>query len=72
VIGVVAFAPSIMLFGYALKMGSSYLAMVRVWAVGVYAANALVGLLAFGDDFSYRTGLGLITGLATVVLLKPT
>lgn len=72
VIGVVAFAPSIVLFGYAMKAGPSYIATVGVWAVGIYAANAVVGVLAFGDAFSARTALGIAAACVTVVLLKPT
>jgi multidrug transporter EmrE-like cation transporter len=71
VLGAVAFAPSIIAFGYAMKIGPSYIATVGVWAVGVYAANAVVGVLAFGDRFSLRTVAGLIAAGATVVLLKP-
>jgi multidrug transporter EmrE-like cation transporter len=51
VIGVVAFAPSIMIFGYAMKIGPSYIGTVGIWTVGVYAANAVVGVIAFGDPF---------------------
>jgi multidrug transporter EmrE-like cation transporter len=71
VAGVVAFAPSIVLFGYALKSGPSYFATVGLWAVGVCAINALVGLAAFGDSFSVRTALGIVCGCLTVALLKP-
>jgi hypothetical protein len=44
VLGVVAFAPSIVAFGYGLKLGPSYVATVGVWAVGVFTANALLGV----------------------------
>src|SRR4051794_25638109 len=71
VLGVAAFAPSIIAFGYAIKIGPSYVATVGIWAVGVYAANAVVGVLAFGDSFSWRTVLGVSAACATVVLLKP-
>jgi multidrug transporter EmrE-like cation transporter len=71
VLGVVAFAPSIMTFGYAIKSGPSYIATVGIWAVGVYAANAIVGVTAFGDSFSWRTVLGVGAACATVLLLKP-
>ena len=71
-LGVVVFGPSIIIFGYAMKIGPSYIATVGVWAVGIYAANALVGVLAFGDTFSWRTAAGLITACVTVILLKPT
>jgi len=69
-LGVAVFAPSIMLFGYAMKVGPSYIATVGVWAVGVYAANTLVGVWAFGDSFGYGTALGILTACITVVLLK--
>jgi hypothetical protein len=72
VAGVVAFAPSIVAFGYGIRLGPSYIATVGLWAVGVYAANAAVGVLAFGDPFGMRTALGLIAACAAVVLLKPT
>jgi multidrug transporter EmrE-like cation transporter len=71
VIGVVAFAHSIMTFGYAMKIGPSYIGTVGIWAVGVYAANAVVGVVAFGDPFSWRTVLGVTAAFATVLLLKP-
>ena len=71
VLGAVAFAPSIVAFGYAMKIGPSYIATVGVWAVGVYAANALVGILVFGDSFSLRTVVGLLAACATIVLLNP-
>jgi multidrug transporter EmrE-like cation transporter len=51
VLGVATFAPSIMTFGYAMKIGPSYIGTVGIWAVGVYAANAVVGVIAFGDPF---------------------
>jgi len=71
VLGVVAFAPSIMTFGYAMKIGPSYIATVGIWAVGVYAANAVVRVMAFGDPFSWRTVLGVSAACATILLLKP-
>jgi drug/metabolite transporter (DMT)-like permease len=71
-LGVVVFGPSIITFGYAIKIGPSYIATVGVWAVGIYAANAVVGVLVFGDMFSWRTAVGLIAAGLTVVLLKPT
>lgn len=71
VIGVAAFAPSIILFGYALRAGPSYLATVAVWAVGVCAANALLGVLAFGDPFGARTALGLAAACLALALLNP-
>ena len=71
VLGVAAFAPSIVTFGYAIKIGPSYIATVGIWAVGVYAANAVVGVTVFGDPFSWRTVLGLSAACATVILLKP-
>jgi multidrug transporter EmrE-like cation transporter len=71
VIGVAAFAPSIVLFGYAIRSGPSYLATIGVWAVGVYAANAVVGVVAFGDAFGPRTALGLVAACVAVALLKP-
>ena len=70
--GAAAFAPSIIAFAYALKIGPSYIATVGVWAVGVYVANAVVGVMAFGDAFSWRTLLGIVTAGVTIVLLKPT
>jgi multidrug transporter EmrE-like cation transporter len=72
VLGVLAFAPSIVTFGYALQLGPSYIATVGIWAVGVYAANALVGALVFGDPWSWRTVLGIAAACAAVALLKPT
>ncbi len=72
VLGAAAFAPSIIAFGYAMKLGPSYIATVGIWAVGVYAANALVGVLIFGDGFGWRTVAGLAAACLTVVLLKPT
>jgi hypothetical protein len=71
VIGVVAFAPSIVLIGYALRAGSSYIVTVGIWAVGVYAANALVGVFVFDDPFTVRTAAGVAAAGAAVVLLKP-
>jgi multidrug transporter EmrE-like cation transporter len=71
VLGVAAFAPSMMTFGYAMKIGPSYIGTVGIWAVGIYAANAVVGLMAFGDSFSWRTVLGVSAACATVLLLKP-
>ena len=71
VLGVAVFAPSIVSFGYAMKIGPSYLATVGVWAVGVYAANAVVGIFAFNDPFSARTAVGLVAAGATIALLKP-
>jgi multidrug transporter EmrE-like cation transporter len=71
VLGVVAFAPSIVLIGYALQRGPSYIATIGIWAVGVYAANAVVGVLVFDDAFTFRTALGISTACVTVVLLKP-
>jgi drug/metabolite transporter (DMT)-like permease len=70
-LGVAVFGPSIMTFGYALKIGPSYIATVGIWAVGVYAANAAVGVLAFGDPWSWRTAAGIVAACVTVVLLKP-
>jgi multidrug transporter EmrE-like cation transporter len=71
VLGAVAFAPSIIAFAYAMKIGPSYIATVGIWAVGVYAANAVVGVLAFGDPFGWRTLAGIVTACVTVFLLKP-
>jgi drug/metabolite transporter (DMT)-like permease len=71
VLGVAVFGPSIMTFGYAMKIGPSYIATVGIWAVGIYAANAAVGVLAFGDPFSWRTAAGILAAGLTVVLLKP-
>ncbi|HYI16517.1 MAG TPA: hypothetical protein VEX37_14065 [Thermomicrobiales bacterium] len=71
VAGVVVFAPSIVLFGYALKTGPSYIATVVIWAVGIYAANAVLGFMAFGDTFSIRAALGIALACVVVVLLKP-
>jgi hypothetical protein len=70
-VGVAAFAPSIVLFGYALRSGPSYIATVGIWAVGVYTVNAVVGLFAFGDSFNIRVTLGIVTASLTVMLLKP-
>ena len=70
-LGVVVFAPAIITFAYAMKIGPSYIATVGVWAVGIYAANAVVGVLVFGDAFGWRTAAGIIAACATVVLLKP-
>jgi multidrug transporter EmrE-like cation transporter len=72
VLGVVAFAPSIITYGYAIKIGPSFIAKIGIWAVGVYAANAMVGVLAFGDAFGWRTVAGIVAACVTVVLLKPT
>jgi multidrug transporter EmrE-like cation transporter len=55
-----------------MKIGPSYIATVGVWAVGIYAANAIAGVLVFGDTFSWRTAVGLIAACVTVILLKPT
>jgi multidrug transporter EmrE-like cation transporter len=71
VIGVIAFAPSIILFGYALQAGPSYIATIGIWAVGVFAVNAALGFLAFGDVFSFRAALGIVLACVTIVLLKP-
>ena len=70
--GAAAFAPSIIAFAYAMKLGPSYIATVGVWAVGVYVANAIVGVVAFGDAFSWRTLAGVIAACVTVFLLRPT
>ena len=70
-LGALAFAPSIIAFGYAMKSGPSYIATVGVWAVAVYAGNALVGVMVFGDSFGWRTVGGIIAACVTVVLLKP-
>jgi multidrug transporter EmrE-like cation transporter len=72
VVGVAAFAPSIITFGYAMKIGPSYIATVGVWAVGVYVANAVVGVMAFGDLFSWRTVVGMSAACVAVVMLGPT
>jgi drug/metabolite transporter (DMT)-like permease len=72
VLGVAVFAPSIMSFGYAMKIGPSYIATVGIWAVGVYAANAIVGVLALGDPWSWRTVVGITAACVTVMMLKPT
>jgi multidrug transporter EmrE-like cation transporter len=72
VLGVVAFAPSIIAFGYAMKTGPSYIATVGIWAVGIYAANAIVGVVAFDDRFDWRTAIGIGAACVTVILLKPT
>ncbi len=72
VLGVVVFGPAIVTFGYALKIGPSYIATVGIWAVGIYAANAVAGVLLFGDTFSWRTAAGILAACVTVVLLKPT
>jgi multidrug transporter EmrE-like cation transporter len=71
-LGALAFAPSIVAFAYALRIGPSYIATVGIWAVGVYAANALVGIAAFGDAFSWRTIVGIAAACITIALLKPT
>jgi multidrug transporter EmrE-like cation transporter len=71
VVGVAAFAPSIILFGLAMKSGPSYLATVGVWAVGIYAANAVVGVVAFDDAVDVRTALGIAAACLAVVLLTP-
>lgn len=71
-LGALAFAPSIVAFAYAMRIGPSYIATVGIWAVGVYAANALVGIAAFGDAFSWRTVVGIAAACLTIVLLKPT
>ena len=71
VAGVAMFAPSIVLFGYALKAGPSYVATVGIWAVGVYAVNTVLGVVAFGDAFNARLALGIAAACLTVVLLKP-
>ncbi len=71
VVGVVVFAPSIVAFGYGIKLGPSYIATVGLWAVGVYATNALVGIVAFGEPFGVRTAIGVIAACTAVVLLRP-
>jgi multidrug transporter EmrE-like cation transporter len=71
ILGVAVFGPSIIAFGYALKIGPSYIATVGIWAVGVYAANSVVGVLAFGDRFGWRTAIGIAAACVTVVMLKP-
>jgi multidrug transporter EmrE-like cation transporter len=70
VIGVVVFAPSIVTFGYAMRVGSSYLATVGVWVVGIFTGNAIVGIYAFGDRLNLRTALGIAAACLTVVLLR--
>src|SRR4029079_8836059 len=71
VVGVVVFAPSIVLIGYALKAGPSYIATLGTWAVGVYALNTVAGVVAFHDPFTPRVALGMALACVTVVLLKP-
>lgn len=71
-LGALAFTPSILAFAYAIRIGPSYIATVGIWAVGVYVVNALVGIAAFGDAFSWRVVLGIVTACVTIVLLKPT
>jgi hypothetical protein len=65
VLGVLVFAPSIILIGCALKNGPTYIATTGIWAVGVYAMNTAVGVFAF------RVALGMVNACPTVVLLKP-
>jgi drug/metabolite transporter (DMT)-like permease len=71
ILGVAVFGPSIIAFSYAMKIGPAYIATVGTWAVGIYAANAAVGVLAFGDPWSWRTAAGIVAACVTVVLLKP-
>jgi multidrug transporter EmrE-like cation transporter len=71
VAGVVAFAPSIILLGYALKIGPSYLATVGLWFVGAYVANAVVGVIAFDDPFTARAAAGIVVACLAVFLLTP-
>jgi multidrug transporter EmrE-like cation transporter len=69
--GVLVFAPSIVAFGYALRAGPSYAATVGTWAVGVYAGNAVAGVMLFGDSASWRLAAGLAAAAVAVGLLKP-
>jgi hypothetical protein len=71
VVGVVAFAPSIILLGYALKIGPSYIASVGAWFIGAYLANAIVGIVAFDDPFTTKTVAGIVIACIAVVLLTP-
>jgi multidrug transporter EmrE-like cation transporter len=71
VLAVVAYAPSIILLGYALKIGPSYLASVGLWFVGAYVANAVAGVMAFNDPFTMKTAVGIATACVAVVLLTP-
>jgi multidrug transporter EmrE-like cation transporter len=52
-------------------IGPISIATVGVWAAGVYAANAVVGILVFGDNFSPRIIAGLLAACATIALLNP-
>jgi multidrug transporter EmrE-like cation transporter len=72
ILGVAIFGPSIIMFGYAMRIGPSYLATAGIWAVGVYALNAVVGVMVFGDPFGWRIAAGMATACATVALLMPT
>jgi hypothetical protein len=65
------FAPSIISFGWGLDLRPSYVATVGIWAVGVDAANTVIGMVAFGDPFGARTALGGVVARITVFLLKP-
>jgi drug/metabolite transporter (DMT)-like permease len=70
ILGIAVFGPSIVTFGYAMRIGPSYLATVGIWTVGVYATNAMVGVMVFGDPFGWRIAAGMVTACASVVLLN--
>ena len=54
-----------------MRVGPSYLATVGIWAVGVYALNAVVGVMVFGDPSVGGSRPESATACATVALLKP-
>jgi multidrug transporter EmrE-like cation transporter len=63
------FAPAIVTFGYALRVGSSYLATTLVWLVGLTVGNTVVGVLVFGDPFGLAKVAGIGAAVAALVLL---
>jgi multidrug transporter EmrE-like cation transporter len=63
------FAPAIVTFGYALRVGSSYLVTTLVWLVGLTVGNTLVGTLVFGDPFGPARAAGLGAAMIALVLL---
>ena len=69
-LGVLVYAPSIILIGYAFKVSPSYLATIGIWFIGAYAANALLGIIAFDDTFTFRTAAGIAAAGLTVFLLR--
>ena len=68
-LSIARFAPAIVTFGYALREGSSYLAITLAWLVSLTLGNTLVGVLIFGDPFGAAKVTGIGVALLALVLL---